>query len=59
MRLVVRQKGSRRLGLPVEFPLMDNQGLCVIYDRRREPDRRKSKHGIEDLKIILSKMGPD
>ena len=59
MRLVVKQRGSRRFGLPVEFPLTDNQGLCVIHDRRRVPDRRKSKHGIEDLKVILTKMGKD
>ena len=57
MRLVVRQRGKRRLGLPVDFPLMDNQGFCIVGDRRRVPDRRKSTHDIEDLKVILSKMG--
>ena len=59
VRLVVRQRGSRRFELPVEFPLTDNQGLSVIRDRRRVPDRRKSKHDIEDLKVILAKMGRD
>lgn len=59
MKLVVRQRGSRRFGLPVDFPLTDNQGLHVIHDRRRQPDRRKSRHDIEDLKVILSKMGRD
>ena len=59
VRLVVRQRGSRRFGLPVEFPLTDNQGLCIVHDRRRVPDRRKSKHDIEDLKVILSKMSRD
>ena len=58
-RLVVRQKGSRRFGLPVDFPLTDNQGLCVLHDRRQQPDRRKSRYDLEDLKIIFSKMGRD
>ena len=54
--LIVRQRGSRRFDLPVEFPLMDSQGLFVVKDRRRLSDRRKAKHGIDDLKVILSKM---
>ena len=56
MNLIIRQRGSRRLDLPVEFPLMDSQGLFVIKDRRRLPDRRKAEYGIDDLKVILSKM---
>ena len=56
MNLIIRQRGSRRLDLPVEFPLMDSQGLFVIKDRRRLPDRRKAECGIDDLKVILSKM---
>ena len=56
MSLIVRQKGDRRFDLPVEFPLEDKQGVIVIQDRRRLPDRRKEKYGIDDLKVILSKM---
>ena len=56
MNLIIRQRGSRRLDLPVEFPLMDSQGLFVIKDRRRLTDRRKAECGIDDLKVILSKM---
>ncbi len=59
VRLVVRQRGSSRFDLPVEFPLTETQGLCIVHDRRRVPDRRKPKHDIEDLKIILSKMSRD
>lgn len=59
MTLVIRQKGSRRLGLPVEFPLEDGYGLLVIQDRRRLQDRRKAKYGLEDLRVILSKMADD
>ena len=42
-----------------EFPLTDCGGVYVIRDRRRLPDRRKPVHDLEDLKIILSKMGSD
>jgi len=53
---IVRQKGSRRFDIPVEFPLEDSQGVVVIQDRRRLPDRRKEIYGIDDLKVILLKM---
>lgn len=56
MNLVVREKGSRRLDLPVEFPLTDNQGVLVVLDRRRNQDRRKAKYDIDDLRVILMKM---
>ena len=56
MILIERQKGSRRFDLPVEFPLTDSQGLFVVKDRRRLPDRRKAEHGNDDQKGILSKM---
>ena len=59
MKLVIRQKGSRRMGLPVEFPLTDSQGALVLQDRRKIPDRRKAQRGLEDLKVILSKMSGD
>ena len=56
MNLIIRQGGSRRVGLPVEFPLTDSRGLFVVKDRRRLPNRRKAKQGIDDLRVILSKM---
>ena len=56
MNLIVRQKGGRRFGLPVEFPLEDSQGISVIQDRRRLPDRRKAKFELEDMKVISAKM---
>jgi hypothetical protein len=59
MKLVIRQKGSRRTGLPVEFPLMDSEGVPVLQDRRKIPDRRKMQCGIEDLEVILAKMSGD
>jgi hypothetical protein len=56
MTLIARKKSSHRFDLPVEFPLTDSREVFVIQDRRRLPDRRKAKYGLDDLKIILSKM---
>jgi hypothetical protein len=57
--LVVRQKGNRRVGLPVVFPLMDSQGVFVIKDRRQLTDRRKAKDDPDDLMVMLSEMADD
>ena len=43
---------SRRLDLPVEFPLMDCQGKFVKRDRRRLSDRRMGNYDHDALKII-------
>lgn len=59
MRQLVRNKGSRRLGFPVEFPLTSSQEVVVIHDRRILPDRRKAKYGLDDLKVLLTKMVGD
>ena len=56
MTKIVRKKGDRRFDMPVEFPLEDSQGVIVIQDRRRLPDRRKEIYGIDYLKVLLSKM---
>ncbi len=45
--LIVRQRGSRRSDLPVEFPLTDSRGVILIQDRRRLPDRRKAKNNFD------------
>jgi len=37
-------------------PLEDSQGISVIQDRRRLPDRRKAKFELEDMKVISAKM---
>ena len=52
MVLIMRQEGSRRLGLPAEFPLTDCQGELVNQDRRRLPDQRLAKYDHEALKIM-------
>ena len=60
MGIIVRKKGSRRMGLPVEFPLVDNQGVIVAKDRRRLPDRRKAKDDYTgDVDSAPLKMGED
>ena len=57
--MIIRQKGDRRFNLPVEFPLMDSQGVFVIKDRRQLSDRRKAKDNPDDLMIMLSEMAND
>jgi hypothetical protein len=56
MTLIVRQRSSRRYDPPYELPLTDSKGVDVILERRRLPDRRKAKYGLDDLRAILSKM---
>ncbi len=57
MMLVERQSGSRRRGNPVEFPLMDSQGVLVTEDRRRLPSRRKAGCDIDVIDVMLFKKG--
>ena len=52
-----RQPGERRWGIPVEFPLTDNEGLVVVRDRRSGMDRRKAIASLEEL-LILFAQGP-
>ena len=59
MTMIVRQKGDRRFNLPVEFPLVDSQGIFVIKDRRQLTDRRKAKDDPDDLIVIISEMAAD
>jgi hypothetical protein len=54
--LIIRQKGSRRFDLPVEFPLEDSRRVFVLQERRRLPDRRKEKFELDDMKVISAKM---
>ena len=54
--LMVRQRGSRRIDLPVKFPLTDSRGVSLIQDRRQLPDRRKVKNDFDDQKDIPEKM---
>jgi hypothetical protein len=56
MKPIERQKGSRRLNLPVEFPLIDSEGTCVVRCRRNLPDRRKEKLGLADFQVMIAKL---
>ena len=56
MMLVIRQKAGRRWRLAADYPLTDNQGISVIQDRRRLPDRRKAEYSIDNLKVMLLKV---
>ena len=52
MKLVVRSKDSRRSQLPASSPLRDSHGVLVSADRRKMTDRRKTKYGIDDLRVF-------
>jgi hypothetical protein len=54
--LVIRQNAGRRWRLAADYPLTDIQGISVIQDRRRLPDRRKAEYSVDDLKVMLSKV---
>ena len=59
MKLILRQKGSRRMGLPVSYPLKDCDGVQVFGDRRQLRDRRKLAYVIDDIRTMLSKMSSE
>ena len=53
--LIVRQRGSRRSNLPVEFPLTDSREVTIIQERRWLPDRRMVKNDLHNQKIVTMK----
>jgi hypothetical protein len=59
MKLILRQKGRRRMGFPVSYPLRDCDGVQVFGDRRQLKDRRKLAYGIDDMRTMLSKMSSE
>ena len=45
-----RMTSMSSMELQAEFPLTDSQGLIVLQDRRRSPDRRESINCNNDMK---------
>jgi hypothetical protein len=56
MGIVKRQLGDRRLGFPLEFPLVDSDDVLVCSDRRMPQERRKANITLEDIELLLSQM---
>jgi hypothetical protein len=56
MSVVIRNQENRRVHSSTGFPLVDGMGVVIVRDRRILPTRRKSRYGLEDFKVILSKM---
>ena len=54
--LIVRKKDGRRFDMPVKFPFESSQGVIVIQNRRRLPDRRKAKFNFDKVNAILPKV---
>lgn len=59
MAMLERQQGSRRMGLPVDYPLVDSDGQLITRNRRQIPDRRKPDPGRKGHKVRLSLVGSD
>ena len=59
VKFITRQMGNRRWDLPHDFPLVDSQGVLVMCDRRKTPDRRKSRAELNDLLVLLSQNRSD
>ena len=56
MTIIMRQPGDRRWKLPVELPLIDDEGVSVSEDRRRGGDRRKAQASLESLLVLFSEL---
>lgn len=56
MGIVKRQSGERRWELPARFPLSDDHGMNVAYDRRRGSDRRQATASLDDLWVLFSQL---
>ena len=56
MRIIKRQPGERRMGLPMGFPVVDCNDVLVSSDRRIHPERRKSEHTLEEIELLLSQL---
>ena len=55
-----RAKGQRRWGFMTEYPLIDKDGVVVIANRRKIPDRRLDNITLEERQLLLSEMpNPD
>jgi hypothetical protein len=59
MAILERQQGSRRMGLPVESPLIDSDGKLIERNRRQIPDRRRPDPDRKGYKVKLSVVGSD
>jgi hypothetical protein len=56
MGIIKRQAGDRRLGFPLEFPLVDSEDVLVSRDRRSQQDRRKAGITLEEIELLLSQL---
>lgn len=53
-----RNKGERRWGLAVEFPLRDSSGVVVVSERRKLCDRRLDNTTLLDRLLMFSGAVP-
>jgi hypothetical protein len=56
MGTIKRQLGDRRMGFPLEFPLVDCDEVLVSRDRRIHPERRNANITLEEIQLLLSQL---
>jgi hypothetical protein len=56
MEIIKRQPGDRRMGLPLEFPLVDGDDVFVVRDRRSHQERRVAGFTLEEIEVLLSQL---
>ncbi len=56
MGIIKRQLGDRRMGLPMEFPLVDSDDVLVSRDRRIYQERRVADFTLEQIEVLLSQL---
>ena len=56
MGIIKRQLGDRRMGLPLEFPLVDGDDVLVSRDRRIHQERRRADLTREEIELLLSQL---
>jgi hypothetical protein len=56
MGIIKRQLGDRRMGFPLGFPLVDDDGVIVSRDRRFHQERRVANFTLEEIEVLLSQL---
>jgi hypothetical protein len=46
--------GERRWGLGFDFPIRDSNGVLIVGNRRKRPDRRLDKTTLEERLLMFS-----
>ena len=53
---IIRQPGDRRWEMQDEFPLLDRNGVYVVFERRSGLDRRQSTTSLKGMLDLLAQV---